>query len=191
MHENAHQQLPPSAPYWSGEKDHNMEVLRQIFPFYDLGALASISRDNNYDLLQTVLSISAYLLETRPSSRADIYYHPSPSSPHHPSSFQKMTSSSERCCSSPYCPVNSYLNLRHKSPEIMQHLPTPPLTAISPPHHQSSYERDSSPLYPKRPALKKFRFSNDNNELPYCESCKKFGINGDKFCPLCGILFPH
>ena len=176
---------------------HNMDILRMIFPFFDPTALNSIFRDHDYDLLQTVLTISSYLLEKRLSSKSaphhttppvdsDNYYCRPAVSPHAPFHHKKMTSPTGRCCSSPYCPVNSYLNLRKKSPEIMQHVPTPPLTSTL------SYNATPSSAAIVRdhqsPKSKKFRFSTESL-LPFCESCQKFGIKGDKFCPLCGILF--
>ncbi|XP_066929306.1 doublesex and mab-3 related transcription factor 1-like [Clytia hemisphaerica] len=184
---------PQDSPYyWSDEKTtrNTPEILRMIFPFYEPVALSSISRENNYDLLQSVLSISSYLLEKRQSSSS--YYRPPHSPPPPPpSSFYKTAHASGRCCSSPYCPVNSYLTLRKKSPEIMQHLPTPPLTAVSPSYDRSARSERSEtnqPVAESKP--KKFRFSTDT-ELPYCDACQKFGIKGDKFCPLCGILFSN
>ena len=186
---------PPqeSLHHWSDVKNARTtpDILRMIFPFYEPAALSSISRENNYDLLQSVLSISSYLLEKRPSPSS--YYRPPPHSPPPPppcSFYKTAPHASGRCCSSPYCPVNSYLNLRKKSPEIMQHLPTPPLTAVSPSYDRSTQSESSETNQPAAPKSKKFRFSTET-ELPYCDSCQKFGIKGDKFCPLCGILFSN
>ena len=192
----------PNANYWSSSHNtfskvdktdsnnhnNNMDILRMIFPFFDPTALNSIFRDHDYDILQTVLTISSYLLEKKKSSKPattsefnNYYYHPTVS-PHTPYHHNKMTSSTGSCCSSPYCPVNSYLNLRKKSPEIMQHVPTPPLTS------SLSYDVTPSIVRDQSSKSKKFRFSTESL-LPFCESCQKFGIKGDKFCPLCGILF--
>ena len=207
---------PPQVNYYNssnskGDKNngyhhhgHSMDILRMIFPFFDPIALNSIFRDHDYDLLQTVLTISSYLLEKRMSSApsksvhhhtttppvdsTDNYYCRPAVSPHTPYHHKKMTSPTGRCCSSPYCPVNSYLNLRKKSPEIMQHVPTPPLTSSLSYDVTSSSTNIGGSRDHQSPKLKKFRFSTESL-LPFCDSCQKFGIKGDKFCPLCGILF--
>ena len=193
--------------YWSSSKidkiqsstnngGSNMDILRMIFPFFDPAALESMYQDHEFDLLQTVLTISSFLLEKQQKRRetSPNYYRPFTlaTPPHTP--YHHNITTTGRCCSSPYCPVNSYLNLRKNSPEIMQHIPTPPLTTSSydatmsssaPPHGGIKKEKKTAD---RSSSNKKFRFSTESL-LPFCESCQKFGIKGDKFCPLCGILF--
>lgn len=172
----------------------NIEILKYIFPFYDTGVLKIISRGCHNDMLQTVLSISSCVLESRkhnPPSFEDAAPEKRPEKTSS-STLYKDKLKEDRCCSSPYCPVNSYLYLRKSSPNFLHY--TPPLTAPMTAEYKHTGITDIlSPEHSTQPRpAKKFRFSFDDENrkiLPFCNGCKKYGMREDKFCPLCGILY--
>lgn len=148
----------------------NLEILKYIFPFYDSHVLKVISRGCHDDVLQTVLSISATVLENQ-RRYAPIDNTLKPHIPH----FISSRTGRDQCCSSPYCPVNSYLALRKRD------------ASCSTGSKRFSFNDDETPP-PKR-----HRYSPDgstsSSTSPFCHACRKYGCVGDKFCPLCGVLY--
>lgn len=166
----------------------NIEILNYIFPFYSKDVLEMISHGCHDDVLQTVLSISQSILESQNNNTMKYRYDIRPTE-------YIPLSKAAKCCSSLYCPFNSYMALRAKA----SHLDTPCYPA-------SPFESDSNMRKQIVPSLKRRnssdgegcysptkRFSGEKlfspKNSPYCQSCKKLGTEGDIFCALCGVSY--
>jgi len=144
----------------------NLQILKYVFPFYNDEDLKSISRSCNHDVLQSVLSISKNVLENqKPTTPSNRY------SMSHINSSSHQYSINERCCDSPYCPMNSYILLRAKNSAAEHYQSKPTL--------KRGYNMIEEETYS----------SNKRKCLPLCGSCYKYGDKDDKFCSLCGILY--
>ena len=159
----------------------NLEVLKYVFPFYDIDVLDSVFHGCHDDILQTVLSISSSVLENqRRYSPFDTYEHRfKPHIPHSPSSLN-----GHRCCDSPYCPVNSYIALRRRDSDSSPFLGTT-MRRFSFNEEEINIPRKRSSTSPSSD----ISITNKLNNAPYCTSCKKLGSIGDKFCPICGVSY--
>lgn len=160
-------------------EDKNLAILKYLFPFYDINILKVLVQSCRNDVLETVLSISARIMEER--------QHMSPAAvckPHFPSSLSG--DGFEKCCDSLLCPVNSYIELRMKG--SIQ----PSTTLVS---NYSSVKRyagncpDSNNIpYSKKRFVPSYD-SDGKSTVPFCASCNRYGLSGDKFCPLCGVQY--
>ena len=156
----------------------NVEILKYVFPFYDEIVLNTIYQGCQDDVLQTVLSISSCVLnKQRRYSPFDNY--DNGFKPHMPLSPSIMNS--ERCCESPYCPVNSYIALRRRDS-------TSPYPSFATKRF-SFNEEEFNNAKRSRFSPSEISITDKLNRSPYCTACKRLGSLGDKFCPLCGVSY--